>query len=124
MTGFVPMEKGFYFGYDNKKLNQFLFDSSFYKTYKTQYNLITTNAYEYYQNNNLSYELTENGFKEDEKIKNIKHKTKPIGNENFETLINKMIENKKFSEVIFSIISINNLNDFSIFLKAGLYTIV
>ena len=35
-----------------------------------------------------------------------------------------MIDNGKFSEVIFSILSINNLKSFSSFLKAGLYTIV
>lgn len=124
ITGSVCMDIGYYFGYLDGKITQFLFDSSFYSTYKTQYNLITTNAYEYYQNIDLNFDFDENGFKIDEKINNLNQDLKPIEKNVFETLINRMIDNGKFSEVIFSILSINNLKSFSSFLKAGLYTIV
>lgn len=125
ITGSVCMEQGYYFGYTNDKKNvQFLFDSSFYSTYKTQYNLITTNAYEYYQSIDLNFNFDENGFKTDERIDKLNKDLKPIERNIFEALVAKMIENTKFSEIIFSIISINNLKSFSSFLKAGLYTIV
>lgn len=125
ITGSVCMRQGYYFGYtDDEKIVQFLFDSSFYNTYKTQYNLITTNAYEYYQNIDLNFNFDGNGFKTDERIDNLNQDLKPIERNIFETLVTKMTESTKFSEVIFSIISINNLKSFSSFLKAGLYTIV
>lgn len=124
ITGFVPMGEGFYFEYHNEQQTQFLFDSSFYNTYKTQYNLITTNAYEYYQNIDLNFDFTKNIFKNDARIESVNQEIKPIERNIFEKLINEMIENIKFSEAVFSILSINNLKSFSIFLKAGLYTIV
>lgn len=124
ITGSVCMDKGYYFGYKDEKITQFLFDSSFYNTYKTQYNLITTNAYEYYQNIDLNHTFDENEFQSDERIEDLNKQLKPIEKNVFETLINKMINNTKFSEVVFSIISINNLKGFSSFLQAGLYTIV
>ncbi len=125
ITGSVCMGQGYYFGYNSdEKIVQFLFDSSFYNTYKTQYRLITTNAYEYYQNVDLNFDFDENGFKSDERINSLNEQLKPIEKSIFETLIIKLIENAKFSEAVFSIISINNLKSFSSFLKAGLYTIV
>lgn len=125
ITGSVCMGQGYYFGYgSDEKIIQFLFDSSFYNTYKTQYSLITTNAYEYYQNIDLNFDFDENGFKTDERINSLNQQLKPIEKNVFETLIIKLIENTKFSEAVFSIISINNLKSFSSFLKAGLYTIV
>ena len=124
ITGFVPMESGYYFGYENNRFIQYLFDSSFYNTYKTQYNLITTNAYDYYQNIDLNFSFDNNEFKTDSRIEDLNQQLKPIERNVFEILVNNMIEDRKFSEVVFSIISINNLKSFSSFLKAGLYSIV
>jgi len=124
VTGFVPMGSGYYFGYQDNNYSQFLFTSDFYDTYDTQYSLLSTNAYEYYQNHDLNFSYDdETGFTKDENIENLENKLKPLEKDIFENLVTKMLKNEKFSEVIFSIFSINNLKSFSIYLKGGLYSI-
>ncbi len=123
ITGFAPMGSGYYFGYVDNKFVQFLFAGTFYKTYKSQFSLLTTNPYEFYQNHDLDFSLEGGKFSVDKKIEELQRKLKPITKNNFENLINKMLENSKFSELIFSLLSINNLKGFSTFMKAGLYAI-
>jgi hypothetical protein len=120
------MDKGYYFGYEDFALDfkQFLFSSTFYSTYKG-HSLLTTNPYEFYQNHNIDVKYTnEGGFQKDSKISSLENKLISLQKEHFEKLINLMLNNDKFAEVIYSILSINNLNNFSIFLKAGMYAIV
>lgn len=124
VTGFVPMDSGYYFGYENDEYVQFLSSTTFYDTYKTQYSLLTTNAYEYYQNKDLDFSYEEGKFLTYKNIEALEQKLKSITKDNFEKLINSMLKNDKFSEVIFSLLAINNLKSFSAFLKAGLYSIV
>lgn len=124
VTGFVPMDSGCYFGYENDEYVQFLSSTTFYDTYKTQYSLLSTNAYEYYQNKDLDFTFKNGDFVIDKSIDALEQKLKSITRDNFEKLINSMLKSDKFSEVIFSLLSINNLKSFSAFLKAGLYSIV
>jgi hypothetical protein len=126
VTGSVPMDKGYYFGYEDFALDfkQFLFSSTFYSTYKGR-SLLTTNPYEFYQNHKLDFKYTEDGgFEKDAKISSLEKELKPLEKKHFEKLIDFMLKNDKFSEVIFSVLSINNLKSFPIFLKGGLYAIV
>ncbi|MDM1545266.1 hypothetical protein HX037_05135 [Ignatzschineria indica] len=124
VTGFVPMDRGYYFGYKDEEIIQYLFSGTFYNTYKSQFSLLTTNPYQFYQNHNLSFSFENGKFTTDERIEELQPKLKPFERENFEKLVNTMLNEEKFSEIIFSMININNLKGFSVFLKAGLYSIV
>lgn len=127
INDFVPMDYGYYFNYqdiDDSKYEHFLYTSDFYGTYKSSYKLISLNSYEYLQSVDLKYSFDErNRFIEDERIKEINKELKPITREIFEKLISLMLEKDKFNELIYSLLSINNLTSFSIFLKSGLYSI-
>jgi len=102
---------------------QFLFTSTFYGTYKTQYELLTMNPYEIYQNVDLNFSYDETGFKQDDRIKELSDKMRPLTKKSFEKLILSMIDSSKFAELIYSMLSINGLDGFSTFLKAGMYSI-
>lgn len=125
VTGFVPMDKGYYFSYEDfgKTFQQFLFSSTFDNSYKSQYRFLTTNPHEFYQDCDINFEYSEDkGFQNDQKIDELK--LKALEKDHFEKLIASMLSNNKFSEAIYSLLSINNLEKFSIFLKAGTYAIV
>jgi len=127
LTGFAPMDYGYFFTYNNYKegIVQYMFTSNFIETYKTSYSIIDLNPYNYYQNQDLDFNFDQiNGFKNDNRIEKLQKDLKPITSNIFETLCENMINNEKFAEVIYSILSINNSTKTALGLKCALYSVV
>lgn len=128
ITGFVPMDYGYYFTYDkyNENSKTFLYASDFLDTYKSNYSIVDLNAQNYYQHQDLDLSFEDRIFKDDSRIEELKALLKPITKDIFENLCTKIIDNEQFSEIIYGLLSVNNanLNKVTLVLKGGLYSII
>jgi len=100
-SGFVPLEKGYFFGYKNQNISfsNFIYENNFINTYIGD-NLVTTNIYDFYPNEDIVNDT-----------ENISQKMKPISNKHFLNLLNNVLSNENFSAVIYSYLNISNKNN-------------
>lgn len=124
ITGYVPLDYGYFFSYENDS-NSFTgakFNSSFLSTYKSKYPIFSLNPYEYFTGEPFTFEDGE--LKKNDEIEEIEKKLRPITKEMFSNFCCMMNDDHNFSNVIFSILEVNNIkNGLSLLSTGALYSV-
>lgn len=126
ITGYIPMNYGYYFSLESLDgfFTGYKFTSSFINNYKSSYNLIDLNAHNYYSSIDKKEYFKKYKIQVGYLTEELSKKLTPISYKIFSNLCAKML-NKNFSNIIFSILSVNNYdNNQDLTLKGALYSVV
>ena len=125
ITGYAPMDYGYFFVYDNfdNKFKGFKFSSTFIGTYDSPYSVINfdinLNAFNYFP------KKEDNASKLEKKVKELKKDLNPITKGMFSRLCYEMLRNNYFAEVIFMLLEVNNkTNNNSLQSKGVMYSVI
>jgi hypothetical protein len=126
ITGYIPMNYGYYFSLESLDgfFTGYKFTSSFISNYESSYNLIDLNAHNYYSGIDKKEYFKKHKIQVTYLKNKLSKKLTPISYEVFSNLCNKML-NKNYSNIIFSILSVNNKdNNQDLTLKGALYSVI
>ena len=123
-TGNCPLDCGYFFFSKSpgESFSEVAFDSTFLKTYQSDYSLVSLNKYEYFQDEEPV--LSDKGL-EFPNADKLEPDLKPITANVFNCFCTKMVKDADFSRIIYSIMEVNNKQTvLSYPLRCSLYSVI